>query len=741
MAVQSMGRLGGFGAFAALRLGALGYLRAIRSTRHFDRAYYLGRNPDLRSIYRAVPEWHYIRYGEREGRQPAADFSPYAYLRHNPDLKDWAGRPYLHFLLYGRDENRVTRELPPGVPGSHGPAPVLRRRPGEGPRAEQAVVVHVFYRDLWPEIAVRLSALDFPFDLYVTIADRGVPEEGEELAARVRTEFPGALAVVMPNRGRDIFPFVHLVNAGLLDGYRAVAKIHTKKSPHRQDGEEWRHQLIDGILPATGAARRLRAFLADPEAGIWVADGQVLTDPQFWGSNLDVTAWLLRRIGIRLAPELLRFPAGSMYWLKPVMIALIRGLRLEQTLFEAECGQVDGTLAHAVERALGFMAQGSGLTVREARQLSGRRPKPAKGVRAAYVSAFYLPQFHRTAENDAWWGAGYTEWQAAARGRPMFDGHAQPALPGELGFYDLRQTEVMGEQAALAAGAGIDAFCVYHYWFDGRRLLEAPLERLLRRPEIGFPFYLCWANESWRRNWDGLSGEVLMPQGYGEGFEEGLAVSTLPYMQDARYQRPDGVRPRFVIYRPEEMPEPARNVARLRAAWRALGVGEVELGAVRFHVAGTHPVAAEVFDFWVEMPPHGLVEAPDYLFGGPQGNLIRHGPVPGFRGLVYDYDRVMDRSLTAEYAGGLPANTIAGAMPSWDNTARRGLDAHVAYGGHPGAFARWLRGLSAHRLARSYRREVMLNAWNEWAEKAVLEPDLQWGRAWLDVLRDWRQEG
>ena len=739
MAARLIQQAGWFGRFFNPDPRVLWYLFNIRRVAHFDREYYLRAGPALHPLHRAFPERHYVLFGEREGRQPSPDFSPRAYLRHNPDLQDWAAKPYLHYLLYGRRECRLTRERPEGAANGTRPAPVLRRPADAGPRAPQAVVVHVYYQDVWPEIAQRLQALDFPFDLYVTVAERGDPEEAAALAEAIRAAFPGALAVPMPNRGRDIFPFVHLVNSGLLDGYRAVAKIHTKRSPHRADGDDWRRQLIDGILPARGAARRLAAFLVDADAGIWVADGQHYTNPSWWGSNLDITAWLLRRVEIRAAPEMLSFPAGSMYWLKPVMIALIRGLQLEQSLFEAEYGQVDGTLAHAFERALGFMAQGSGLAIRESRALAARRPRRAKGVAPGYVSAFYLPQFHRVAENDAWWGAGYTEWQAAARARPMFDGHAQPALPGALGFYDLTRTEVMGEQAALAQAAGIDAFCVYHYWFDGRRLLETPLDRLLRRPEIGFPFYLCWANESWRRNWDGLSGEVLVDQSYAAGFEEGLAVSTLPYMQDPRYQRPDGCRPRFVIYRPEDLPDPSRNLARLRAAWRALGLGEVELGAVRFHVAGEHPVAEDLFDFWVEMPPHGLVQPPDFLYGGPQGNQIQHGPVPGFQGLIYDYDRVVDRSLSPAYAASLPKNTIAGVMPSWDNTARRGLAAHIAYGGHPGSFARWLRGLSQHRLPGAYRQEVMLNAWNEWAERAVLEPDQKWGRAWLDQLAAWRQ--
>ena len=191
-------------------------------------------------------------------------------------------------------------------------------------------------------------------------------------------------------------------------------------------------------------------------------------------------------------------------------------------------------------------------------------PPPAP----AYVSAFYLPQFHPMPENDAWWGKGFTEWTAVTRARPNFAGHVQPLLPADLGFYDLRVPETMGAQWRLAEAAGIDAFCVYHYWFDGRRLLERPLDGLLARPDVPFRFYLCWANEAWRRNWDGLSGEILIDQSYGEGFEAGLAASTLPYFADPRYARPDGRRPRFVVYRPTDLPDPA---GQRRAAARRLG--------------------------------------------------------------------------------------------------------------------------------------------------------------------------
>ena len=154
-------------------------------------------------------------------------------------------------------------------------------------------------------------------------------------------------------------------------------------------------------------------------------------------------------------------------------------------------------------------------------------------------------------------------------------------------------------------------------------MLEKPLDGLLARPDVPFRYYLCWANEAWRRNWDGLSGEILVDQTYGAGFEAALAASTLPHFADPRYARPDGARPRFLIYRPTDLPDPAASVARLRAAWAEAGHPEVELGAVLFHVEGESEVAPDLFDFWVEMPPHGLVGAEGLSRRRPERDAAR----------------------------------------------------------------------------------------------------------------------
>ena len=166
---------------------------------------------------------------------------------------------------------------------------------------------------------------------------------------------------------------------------------------------------------------------------------------------------------------ILSFPAGSIYWISPLMIGMIKALGLTADHFENETAQVDGTLAHAIERVLGFLALAAGQDICQASQIGPNAALPRAvskdpaPQRPALVSAFYLPQFHPTRENDAWWGKGYTEWRAAIATPSCYAGHLQPMLPSDLGYYDLRATEVMGDQTALARHAGIDAFCVYHY--------------------------------------------------------------------------------------------------------------------------------------------------------------------------------------------------------------------------------------------------------------------------------------
>lgn len=340
------------------------YVRQIRQSGEFDRGYYLASNPRLRLLFRWAPERHYALFGEAMGLCPNPGFSPRAYRHNNPDL-DQDGRPPLqHYIERGRAERRTVLATDAPVPAL--PAITTADLPTDP--APVAVMLHLYYTEMWPEFAAQLQAQSFAFDLYVTLT--GSPEQTAPLRRQILQAFPAARVWALPNHGRDIFPFLMLINAGLAAPYRAVCKLHSKKSPHREDGEDWRQRLCAGVLGNPGrTAARLQRFLDDPETGIWVAGGQHHRGAEWWGMNRNRTLKLLRRAGIPAAPEALDFPAGSIYWAKPAVLEQLARLQLGAADFEPEQALVDGTTAHAVERAMGYLAAAAGLKIREAPEL------------------------------------------------------------------------------------------------------------------------------------------------------------------------------------------------------------------------------------------------------------------------------------------------------------------------------------------------------------------------------------
>ena len=180
------------------------------------------------------------------------------------------------------------------------------------------------------------------------------------------------------------------------------------------------------------------------------------------------------------------------------------------------------------------------------------------------VIAIHLPQFHPFKENNEWWGKGFTEWTNVTKARPRFRGHYQPHLPSDTGFYDLRLPEARQMQADMAKAYGIYGFCYYHYWFNGKQLMERPVNEIIKTGEPDFPFMLCWANENWARNWDGGFKDILIEQNYSDKDDRAhMEYLCSNVFIDNRYIRIDG-KPFFAIYKPELFP----NMKRTLEIWR-----------------------------------------------------------------------------------------------------------------------------------------------------------------------------
>jgi hypothetical protein len=351
------------------------------------------------------------------------------------------------------------------------------------------------------------------------------------------------------------------------------------------------------------------------------------------------------------------------------------------------------------------------------------RPLAAKAKPRAKILANYLTQFHAFPENDKWWGTGFTEWTNIARGVPRFKNHYQPRIPRDLGFYSLDHEDIMRRQVALAKAAGVHGFVFYYYSFNGKRLMERPLEQFLDDPGIDMPFCLMWANENWTRRWDGMEGEVLISQDYLSEDDDVLVKDFSRHFADPRYIRLQG-RPLLMIYRPRLIPDTARTIAR----WRALFLDRYDEDPIIVMSQSFDDFDPRPFgmDGAVEFPPHKVTKFV------PQINSEAQCLDDTFGGQIYRYEDVVRYSLDETQP---PFPLIKTAVPSWDNDARRQGKGLVIHGSTPAKYEAWLGALVEKALREPFFGEpiVCINAWNEWCEGAYLEPDLHFGSAYLNA--------
>lgn len=340
--------------------------------------------------------------------------------------------------------------------------------------------------------------------------------------------------------------------------------------------------------------------------------------------------------------------------------------------------------------------------------------------------AFYLPQFHPIKENNEWWGEGFTEWTNVCPTQSQFIGHYQPHIPHtDIGYYDLREITVQKKQIELAKSYGVEGFCFYYYWFKGQRLLERPIENYLNNPDLDHPFCLCWANENWSRRWDGLESEILMAQDHSPEDDLNCIADLARYMRDPRYIRIGG-KPLIVIYRPSLLPSIRETAERWRGWCRENGIGEIYLAYTQsFEKNDPRDYG---FDAAIEFPPNN---------SSPPDITDRVAPLSGdYQGKVYDWRVFVERSQNYPNPG---YQIFRSVCPGWDNTARRKTGGTVFANNTPTLYQNWLENAVADTIGRISdpdERLVFVNAWNEWAEGAHLEPDEATGYAYLAATRN-----
>lgn len=351
------------------------------------------------------------------------------------------------------------------------------------------------------------------------------------------------------------------------------------------------------------------------------------------------------------------------------------------------------------------------------------------------VIAINLPQFHPFKENDEWWGKGFTEWTNVTKAKPRYLGHYQPHLPADTGFYDLRLAEARQMQSDLAKEYGIYGFCYYHYWFNGKLLMERPVNEILKSGEPDFPFMFCWANENWSRNWDGKFRNILIEQKYSDEDD----IAHIRYLckevfSDKRYIRINN-KPVFAIYRSKYFPDMKHSID----TWRETAKKEFGLDLYIIRVENEP-------DFGPEYLKSGFDAAMDFqpLLMGKFNKWWKNFPFRVmnhlFKGKYQWFNRHFSYAAYVRYQLNKPMadyKCFPCVSPGWDNSPRRRHSSYTAFtGSTPQLFGTWLKD-TLHRFRPFSKEEnlVFINAWNEWAEGNYLEPDQKWGRQYLEETK------
>ena len=369
-----------------------------------------------------------------------------------------------------------------------------------------------------------------------------------------------------------------------------------------------------------------------------------------------------------------------------------------------------------------------------------RASQTGAGQHLARLIAFYLPQFYPIAENNAWWGPGFTEWTNVAKARPLYKGHNQPRLPADLGFYDLRLAETRERQADMARAAGIEGFCYWHYWFGGgRRILERVFDEVLATGKPNYPFCLAWANHSWSGIWNGVPEHILVEQTYpGPDDFQAHFRAVLPAFRDPRYLTVGG-KPIFLVYSPLDLPD----TKEFTDLWNDLALKAGLPGVYFVGMSSKHDdEILRPFDMLTEFGFLSLIGKLPSDFRSRSVRRWRRGDfgallnrvVPGSfpRPARFEYRDIIE----AEMRTPLREKYAPCILPNWDNTPRTGLRGVVFDNATPDLFEIYLKNAIGKVLHKPVQeRIVFVKSWNEWAEGNYLEPDREMGWGYLDAVQ------
>lgn len=606
--------------------------------------------------------------------------------------------------------------------------------------AHKSIAIHCHFLDLEDvnNITARLNNIPTSYSLFVSIeAEEKVDslksilqeklENAKEIFVKAVPPGAGALASLIAQFGAR------------LKQYSIVGNIATALK--EGSGYQCYEATLDNLFPnsdidSVRVAHILNhlnndAKIVYSESYYHHLDSQQAT----WGDSYPIARAMLHdstAIAIQDYPQI-EYPAVPTFWSTSAAIRNLLNLKLKHSDFNGTEGELRKLALEKSVLLLAKEAKGVCLRLHKQDSIPDYRYyedqynyAEAAANTDIKILSYYLPQFHPTPENDEWHGKGFTEWTKVRAANPLFEGHFQQHIPHEsLGYYDLESPETLYQQADMMKKAGVHGQIFYHYWFTGKLILEKPAQMLLANPDIDMPFCFCWANENWTRRWDGNESEILLGQNYSADDARAFIKYLIPFFQDKRYITVDG-RPMLFVYRPSSIPDPSAYNAIWEEECGHAGlpkpyvVAVLTRGATDPHQFGMDAGTERVLHDWTD---GGVADI--------RPSLNTYYPLTGSV-LPYDevskYYRKQQEPKEFTYFRSL--------VPTWDNTARYGEGALLLHGSTPFEFQEWLQdSIEYSRLnLPADRRFILVNAWNEWAEGAHLEPDTRFGYSYLNSV-------
>lgn len=689
----------------------------------------------------AEPIQHYIDCGWRTGLSPSPLFSTTAYLLQNPDVEDSGMDPLSHYLSKtvqiprpripehqeNLREHAVTHlAIVPFFPN------ILTCDINQPEEKRTAIHLHVADQEMLSEWSIMLENIDVNFDLFITLSDQ---PEFEHPALRKISRLSRVQSFHIRAVSQDTDPLVALIREFGLNmlHYDRLGSFQTPKPDASAETKEGLR-----IVGRTLFGKRETIFqyfeLLDGDGSMVFID-DIEKHSSSWGINEPVTQMLLAffsGLDIDNFPHPIR-PHTDQFWANPSRIRNLFLLPVRELESILTTQGIPGPILSSLALIHGSLDKGRNYAVPLEEDFSDGvwfEEQEDYRMRIKHhdvkILAFFLPQFYPIPENDAWHGKGFTEWHKVRSANPLFYGHYQQHVPHpDIGYYSLEGTEQLKKTAIMMEKSGIGGLAFYHYWFSGKMVLERPAQTLLSNPDISIPFCFCWANEDWTRRWDGEEDDILLHQDYCRDDAREFIRYLIPFFKDRRYIRVKN-RPVLIVYRPSALDDWAEYLEVWKEECAREGL------PAPYAVATLTRGAKDPRDYGMD----AAVERPlnDWTEGAVADVLPELNKYRPMTGSFLDYTEV------AEHYKNMPCSkdfrTFRTLIPTWDNTPRYEERAIGLHNFSPRVMQGWCDTLVSQSIENHPRDErlIFVNAWNEWAEGAHLEPDTRFGYSFLNVI-------